>query len=551
MEVQLLIVDDEIQIRRGIELGIPWKDYGITGVFTAEDSPGAIGILEKEKIQILVTDIRMPGMTGLELAEFAKKRNPDIHVVILSGYSEFEYAKKAINIGVVEYLLKPIRISELTALIQKIMGEIDTRELGEAQQRKEKLEQSLEAYFDGEEPGDGEYERLLEAYTGHKGGQQILCMVFDFDTRGTKAANSCVNYVREQLLNKDTGREDNFLLYWGKKLVWFTFMDICRSRDQVIFKMGNLLRRMNSELRKAGEPGRDICGMNGKCKSSDYNGESGKSGIYGNFGLSAGVSEITPLKNLQFAAKAGAELLDHRLYLGGCVLIDQADESCKNETMFSLDETAHLRLCIAGFRYGEAEKDINNQFCTMRDLKIASYDFVKGTCMNLVQLLFQTLKSSGMDVEEVLEKNRQSILAIPDLLTIEQYREWVLNVYYLILTGVSGNQGQTPNQMVITALSYISMHYRDEITVDSISSYVKKSKNYFSYLFKKEMGISFTEYLNKYRIEEAKKRMETTADLNAEIAREVGFRDEKYFSAVFRKLEGCSATEYRKKKGRL
>lgn len=102
MEVQLLIVDDEIQIRRGIELGIPWKDYGITGVFTAEDSPGAIGILEKEKIQILVTDIRMPGMTGLELAEFAKKRNPDIHVVILSGYSEFEYAKKAINIGVVE-----------------------------------------------------------------------------------------------------------------------------------------------------------------------------------------------------------------------------------------------------------------------------------------------------------------------------------------------------------------------------------------------------------------------------------------------------------------
>lgn len=156
-----------------------------------------------------------------------------------------------------------------------------------------------------------------------------------------------------------------------------------------------------------------------------------------------------------------------------------------------------------------------------------------------------------MDVEAVLKKNRQSILALPDLLTIEQYREWVLNVYYLILTGVSGNQGKTPNQMVITALSYISMHYRDEITVESISSYVKKSKNYFSYLFKKEMGISFTEYLNKYRIEEAKKRMETTADLNAEIAREVGFRDEKYFSAVFRKLEGCSATEYRKKKGRL
>lgn len=522
MEVQLLIVDDEMQIRRGIELGMPWKDYGITGVFTAEDSPGAMRILELEKIQILITDIRMPGMSGLELAEYAKKRNPDIHVILLSGYSEFEYAKKAINIGVVEYLLKPIKISELTELIHKIMGEIELREQENVQQRKAKLEQSLEAYFDTKDPGKGEYESLLEAYTGYKAEQHILCMVFDFDSRGAKADAGCVNDVREQLLNKDSGREDNFLLCWGKKLVWFTFMNICRSRDQVIWQMGNVLRRMNSELEKAG-----------------------------NCGLSAGVSGITTLKQLYLAAKDGERLLDHRLYLGGCVLIDRVDESSKSEVIFSMDQVEQLRLCIAGFRYGEAEKLINKQFCAMRDLKIASYDIVKGTCMNLVQLLFQTLKSSGMDVEAVLEKNRQSILAIPDLLTLEQYREWVLNFYYLILTGVSGNQEQAPNRVVMTALSYISVHYHDEITVDTISSYVNKSKNYFSYLFKKEMGISFTEYLNKYRIEEAKKRMETTTDLNAEIAGKVGFRDEKYFSAVFRKLEGCSATEYRKKKGRL
>lgn len=539
-----------MQIRRGIEIGIPWKDYGITGVFTAEDSPGAIRILEREKIQILITDIRMPGMTGLELAEFAKKINSEIHVVILSGYSEFEYAKKAINIGVAEYLLKPIKISELTALIQSIMGKIEVRVQEDEKQRKVKIEQSLEAYFDVDYPGNGDYERLLEEYTGHKADHKILCMVFDFDSRNaspfirdksttncdahlsesnfqtrSKADSACVNYVREELLSKSGPKEDNYLLCWGKKLVWFTFMDICRSRDQVIMQMGKILRRINSELHKAGGTG--------------------------NVGISAGVSGITSLGKLRLGAMEGAALLDHRLYLGGCVLIDRVDVSIKNEPMFSMNQTAHLRLCIAGFRYGEAEKDIKKQFDDMKDLKIASYDIVKGTCMNLVQLLFQTLKSSGMDVESVLEKNKRSILGIPDLLTLDQYQEWVLSFYYLILTGVSGNQGEHHNRMVITALSYISMHYSEEITVDSISTYVNKSKNYFSYLFKKEMGISFTEYLNKYRVEEAKKRMETTADLNAEIARKVGFRDEKYFSAVFRKLEGCSATEYRKKKGRL
>lgn len=539
-----------MQIRRGIEIGIPWKDYGITGVLTAEDSPGAIRILEREKIQILITDIRMPGMTGLELAEFAKKINPEIHVVILSGYSEFEYAKKAINIGVAEYLLKPIKISELTALIQSIMEKIEVRVQEEEKQRKVKIEQSLEAYFDVDYPGSGDYERLLEEYTGHKADHKILCMVFDFDSRNAspfirdksttncdahlsesnfqtraKADSACVNYVREELLSKSGPKEDNYLLCWGKKLVWFTFMDICRSRDQVIMQMGKILRRINSELHKAGGTG--------------------------NVGISAGVSGITSLGKLRLGAMEGAALLDHRLYLGGGVLIDRVDASIKNEPMFSMNQTAHLRLCIAGFRYEEAEKDIKKQFDDMKDLKIASYDIVKGTCMNLVQLLFQTLKSSGMDVESVLEKNKRSILGIPDLLTLDQYQEWVLSFYYLILTGVSGNQGEHHNRMVITALSYISMHYSEEITVDSISTYVNKSKNYFSYLFKKEMGISFTEYLNKYRVEEAKKRMETTADLNAEIARKVGFRDEKYFSAVFRKLEGCSATEYRKKKGRL
>ncbi|GEM_PF-1479835 len=539
-----------MQIRRGIEIGIPWKDYGITGVLTAEDSPGAIRILEREKIQILITDIRMPGMTGLELAEFAKKINPEIHVVILSGYSEFEYAKKAINIGVAEYLLKPIKISELTALIQSIMEKIEVRVQDEEKQRKVKIEQSLEAYFDVDYPGSGDYERLLEEYTGHKADHKILCMVFDFDSRNaspfirdksitncdahlsesnfqtrSKADSACVNYVSEELLSKSGPKEDNYLLCWGKKLVWFTFMDICRSRDQVIMQMGKILRRINSELHKAGGTG--------------------------NVGISAGVSGITSLGKLRLGAMEGAALLDHRLYLGGGVLIDRVDASIKNEPMFSMNQTAHLRLCIAGFRYEEAEKDIKKQFDDMKDLKIASYDIVKGTCMNLVQLLFQTLKSSGMDVESVLEKNKRSILGIPDLLTLDQYQEWVLSFYYLILTGVSGNQGEHHNRMVITALSYISMHYSEEITVDSISTYVNKSKNYFSYLFKKEMGISFTEYLNKYRVEEAKKRMETTADLNAEIARKVGFRDEKYFSAVFRKLEGCSATEYRKKKGRL
>lgn len=380
MEVQLLIVDDEMQIRRGIELGIPWKDFGITRVLTAEDSPGAITILEREKIQILITDIRMPGMTGLDLAEFSKKMNPDIHVIILSGYSEFDYAKKAINIGVVEYLIKPIKINELTGLIQKIMEEIQSRIQEDAQQRKGMLEQRLKACFDGAGESDENYERLLEEYTGCELNKNILCIVFGFDSRISNDISRSCEYAREQLINEEkNGKENTYLLSWGKKLVWFTLMDIRRSRDQVIFQMGNVLRRINGDLRKT-----DSCGISG------------------------GAAGIMPLKNLHLAVKAGEQLLNHRLYLGCSVLIDQKDVRKKSETMFTLGETGHLRLCIAGYRYAGAEKYIKKQFRNMSELKITSYDIVKGTCLNLMQILFHTLKSSGLDVEAVLEKNRQS-----------------------------------------------------------------------------------------------------------------------------------------------
>ena len=104
MNVELLIVDDEVQIRMGIEKGIPWKNFGITKVTSAPNGIEALRILEEEPVRILITDIRMPGINGLELAQKAKEIRPDIRIIILSGYSEFEYAKKAINIGVGDYL---------------------------------------------------------------------------------------------------------------------------------------------------------------------------------------------------------------------------------------------------------------------------------------------------------------------------------------------------------------------------------------------------------------------------------------------------------------
>ena len=122
--MKALIVDDEMHIRNGLQKSVKWRELGIEQIFTAEDGREALAVCLKEKPEILITDIRMPGMDGLTLAQAAIDKAKVKKVVILSGFSEFEYAKTAIRLGVVDYLLKPVKLEELSVLLKRMVEEI-------------------------------------------------------------------------------------------------------------------------------------------------------------------------------------------------------------------------------------------------------------------------------------------------------------------------------------------------------------------------------------------------------------------------------------------
>lgn len=122
--MKILIADDERYIRNGIANSIEWGELGISEVLLAEDGLQALEICRIERPCLLITDIRMPGMTGLELASAAVHQYQVQKVIILSGYSEFTYAKEAVRLGVEEYLVKPVDLEQLTGLIRKCVFEI-------------------------------------------------------------------------------------------------------------------------------------------------------------------------------------------------------------------------------------------------------------------------------------------------------------------------------------------------------------------------------------------------------------------------------------------
>ena len=143
---KVFLVEDEVVIRKGVRSSIDWEKEGFTFVGEASDGELAYPLIRKEKPDILITDIRMPFMDGLELSRLVKKELPQIKILILSGYNEFEYAKEAINLGVTDYLLKPISSDQLLEAIRRVADQIDKeRELSEMME-KYRIEMEENAY---------------------------------------------------------------------------------------------------------------------------------------------------------------------------------------------------------------------------------------------------------------------------------------------------------------------------------------------------------------------------------------------------------------------
>ena len=124
--LKVFLVEDEVVMRNGIKNTISWEKEGFEFVGEASDGELAYPLIKKEKPDILITDIKMPFMDGLELSRIVKKELPQIKIIILSGYNDFDYAKSAISIGVTDYLLKPIGSAKLLEAIRKVADIIET-----------------------------------------------------------------------------------------------------------------------------------------------------------------------------------------------------------------------------------------------------------------------------------------------------------------------------------------------------------------------------------------------------------------------------------------
>jgi len=523
--MKLLIADDDRQIREGIKDGIDWFAIGIAEVVTASNGLEALDIFAELLPEIVVTDVRMPGMDGLELLKRVKEIRPATKVVILSGYNDFKYLKKAVQLDAVDYEMKPVRAINLIQLIKKIKEDIIREKVSEEtfnKYRESYKDHFLDQLFSGRMNDRPIILEGLMKYYRFDAKGPLVCVCFELDRAAgeLEEGHPAMDRLRSFLENRDLEAKSlAFRIKAGEIIALFKL----ETSSYLYYRhfIQEMRNRFTTWIR-------DIAATHG-------------------VHVSAGISAIGSASEFAVLLDQAHEAIALKLYAGRSSVHDY-EESAKleNSPIAGLLENEEFNSHIQFARNDRLSEMIGIDFDQITAERKYSRRSLLAYCKSLIQLLAKSSGEPSAELSEFLWNKSEQLEGSSSFHDVGDFRDFVLSVYREACEKFSRTKHANLSVIIVRAEDYIRKRYAQEISVERVAEYVGKTPNYFSHLFKKEMGVSFREYVNRLRISKAKERICHSNDRIYEISEQVGFSDYAYFTQVFRKLEGCPPTALRK-----
>jgi two-component system response regulator YesN len=522
--MKILIADDDRQIRTGLSEGIDWSELGIDTVLTAADGNEALRLFCQYSPEIILTDIRMPGLDGLELSREIRKQSQRSHIIVLSGYSDFEYARQAMRFNVQDYLLKPVRIPELLQVVEEARDRIlQTLQQNEEQNLHARVfqEKFLDDLASGQMSDAGQIADRLEKFWQISPQTMVRVAMTEIDQSWRMPA------FKDRSDFLDQVEVDLPELIHGQPII-----SIHRDHHLITLLHAGAGQIMEPS---AGHPAQQIRPF------QDHSGET--------YTITIGISHAGPASMIHDCYQQAEQALRQKLFAGNGHILYASREACQHQAA-ELDGRAIqlLTKAIQDFDAQTARDLIRSTFASLRSSRCTDRESVDRLCSELKDKLVDSIKSQGFDFDGLFAHNISLFEQPGSWETLDEFETWLSDFYEIVLMGLSEMKGARTNIAARKAAEFIQLNFSRDITLEEVAEAVQKSPNYFSHLFKKIIGVSFSEYLNRIRVQEAKKLLRTTGLMAYEIAEKVGFQDYKYFNQVFRKLEGCSPSEYRKGK---
>lgn len=521
---KVLLVDDEAVVLSGMKTVIDWERMGFEICGTADSGILACKMIRERKPDLVITDVMMPGMTGIELAQWINENAPETEVMIVSGYDEFDYARSAMSAGVSEYLLKPTDKNSLEMALTKAAGRM---------QRKKDFKKDMKAL-------KREASRSLEIRKN-----QFFCDLANQLYTGDQD-------ISESL--KEFGSE----LQGSSWRLWAFSIDLPGEREFQAEYQGLLKTQLSMIIRE------------GMAEDFRYDGF-----IQGGLSLFIVENNEDSLEDLTFLEELLAKILEEykavtrrSAYVGvsgiyqDLLQLPQAMKECE------LALGAWHEECGGCVFYEESELLFGERLSVRQEALVQISEMVrtgnKNRAMELTQSLYLEMKERRMNYQQIYS---QSILILTDLYsmgspearkTIQRFMgelssckntdricDRILRMIEDVADCDSREVCMKNEEIMRRVTEYVDKHLGEKISLTKMAEQAQVSKNYFCSLFKKEKGETFFAYLFRMRMERAKKLLKETDDKIYVIADMVGYPDYFYFSRVFSKYVGVTASEYR------
>ena len=524
---KVILVDDEAEVIDMIEKKIHWNDLGFEVAGSATNGVKALELVEKLQPDVVLTDIKMPYMDGLELSRRLNREYPNIYIMLCTGFDEFEYAKEAVHLEIKEYMLKPVNATELSESLTNLKHTLD-------REREEKLNvKKLNDYFQEVLPKlqsnffisliEGrvekhDYERFLQAYQVDMKGPLFGCVIFH------TSENHVPEGMNPLLLSMSVEREikQRLMDQW-----------ICLE----FIYMGNTLLILELDAEDKITQITDACDR--FCRWA-YR-------IMGAV-VTAGIGTVCDsLYEISLSYERAREAVSYRVLYGTKRAINIGEIVPKEQIKPVQSEESRMQMLFRAIRigdsaeieraaHGEMEK-LHKNTETMSQYNLATMEIVSG--------FFKFCTDNSLDFNKI-SGNMQNIYEKVSQMDESSLTAWIVQMSETISEKLKCARNSSARRLIVEAQNIVKERYMEaDISLDEICAVLGVSNSYFSSVFKKEAGKSFISYLTDYRMDIAAEMILNTDEKSYTIAEKVGYLDANYFSYVFKKKFGVSPSKYR------
>lgn len=532
--IKVLIADDELRICELIFRLIDWESLGMSVIAVAHDGRETIKIIKNEMPDIVITDIRMPGYNGVDVIRIGKEYNSDIQFIIISGYSQFDYAQNAIHYGVSDYLLKPVKAEELTKALLRIKNRIDKNNQMYSQVKKAwTLEQQNRRLY---------REQLIMEIAHGKG--------FDVLTKDMNTLNEQYKYefipgfftiviVKADGLNFEEKTESSFLYEKIQQSLSFAFAPVMQEMQGTMLDNGTYIFLFNYENEYAEIESQIHRLLNQMLLQKD---------VFKKLHLTIGLGKrVNCLVEVGKSYETAYLAIKDRILVGTDRIIEGKEkivvQDYKDYFLHTVRELENVVENLDDKRISDIIQEWGTALS--KDKEINGYQ-IEQSAKALVNSYLLSMQKNNYTLDEDDNLLKDFMKSIENCISLGEIQELLSGTLEQSLSEYRHKRALSGSKPIRDEKEYIRNNLAGNLTIQEVSEYVGYSSAHFSVRFKQECGITFSDYVMESRIEKSKELLKNTRETIESIAAAVGYSDVKSFTKNFKKYTEVKPSQYRK-----